>query len=236
MVTKYNKKLYRAIGMPFTYKQFLQEFLTDLSTNALVLNVISDPDDQAQLVSLKDDFILCGPSMGFSAKQYAYEFLEKIVQGLIDGASLTSEEDAKLNKYLLEVLRYVGIEGEGDFNFQNAIFRLAETISAVTGETVQIVDSVVGTVASLLVFDGIGGFTPSTPLSVIFDSSETSDDSTSGTLDLDVDGDGNVVNGEYISPKITDARDGFYVGQIVVLYESGTPEDIVALAEVTAIG
>ena len=226
-----NTKLYRTIGMPFSYKQFYQEYLTELLDNTIILDSL-DPTEEENLQKAVFKFIKCGPSMGFSAKQYAYEALDIAIRGLGANNAVPAEDVTKLNNSLLNVIRYVGLEGEGDFNFQKAVFDTSEIISKIIGETTAVLPSLLGAVLSIDLFDGGSGFTASqTGLTLDFFSSE-SDDSTPGTVDVDTNGSGEVISGTY---SVATGGDGFAVGQIILLDDPGNPSATPALAQVISV-
>jgi hypothetical protein len=234
MAKRLNTKLYRTIGITFSFKEFLQEYLSDLQGNALLIEEFSS-EQKAEFDRLVEKFVLCGPSMGFSAKQYLYEALEIVVQVLINAPTLTDENEAeRLNKGLLKIVRYVGLEGEEDFNFAQAVYFLAETISSITGETVQILSNVLGAVVTLNVFDGGNGYTASQATYELEFESSDNDGSTPGEVEVSSDADGVIALGTY---TVDDGGDGFAVGQIVLLVDSSLDPGTYspALAEVVSI-
>ena len=232
-----NAGLKRSIGMPFTFKQRLQEFLIENSTSPAI-QVNLTPDQQTAVAKYVNNFILCTPAMGYSSKLYAYQAFEIMADGILSGDSNASPESkALVSRLVLNVLRYVGLEGEGDYNFQFAIIKLADAISTITGEVVEGDLGAKGGVVKLRVISGGVGYSDdgdtdgNTP--VAFTSSEV-DDSVDGTVTV-VLVDGVVTEQEYTA---TTGGSGFSVGQIVLLVDDGGETltyDIVALAEVTQI-
>lgn len=234
MAKRLNTKLYRTVGITFSFKEFLQEYLNDLKTNVILVEELTS-EQEVEFNALVTKFILAGPSMGFSAKQYLYEALEIVVQALISAPTLTNNAEAEqLNKGLLKIARYVGLEGEEDYNMQTAVYTLSETISSVVGETAQVLNDVLGAVVTLSVFDGGGGYTASQdPYVVDFESSDN-DGSTDGTISVVSNADGEIVLGDY---SVTTGGSGFATGQIVLIADpSLTPGTYSpALAEVISI-
>lgn len=235
-----NLGLKKAIGMPFTYKQKLQEFLAELKSAPIVVANLTS-EQQTQLGKYVDNFVLCTPAMGFSSKLYAYQSLELATNGLLSVSSgVSDEKKAQLSLALLSVLKYVGIEGEFDYHFQVETFKAAEILSSITGEVVEGTTPItLGGVVKFVVFDGGSGYSDSVEgdtgvgIASAFESSED-DGSVVGTVDIDLVS-GSVVEKEYTT---TTAGSGFYVGQIILLVDDGggtLTYDSVALAEVTEV-
>jgi hypothetical protein len=232
-----NIGLKKAIGMPFTYKFKLQEFLTELKTSEAVVANLSAP--QLSLLSTyTDNFIRCTPALGFSSKQYAYQALEVVVQAFLSGGStVDAPTQVELSRGLLSVLKYVGIEGETDYHFQVETFKLAEIISSVTGEVVEADQSpATGSIVSFVVFDGGSGYSvDGTGISVGLESSET-DESVMAIGEVDISG-GKVVEKAYTISGGDGS--GFSVGQIILIVDDGVDTEItydnVALAEVISV-
>lgn len=236
-----NKKLRRAIGITFSYKEFFAEFLEDLKTNAILTGMINasiNPDvDHSVLVKLVNDYSKCGPSMGFSAKKLAYSALEMVCTALAEDASTPSEDQTALSNQILNVARYVGIEGEEDYHFQVATYNLSETISRIIGETVPIVpvqSTAFGGIVTFTVFDGGSGYVSDGSTTLQLASTEV-DDSVNAEVTLNIVS-GSVVLGEYASNVVNDSGSGFYVGQVVTLEDTVNALDTPALAIVDSIG
>ena len=233
MVKALNPKLKRTIGITFSYKEFFSEFLHDVATNQLIMGELSAPQ-QALIDLLVQKYDLVGPSMGFSAKQYAYEALEIACAALVGSADVGSAQKALLTKGILDVARYVGLEGEGDFNFMVATYNLSEVIAGIIGESIPIISPPFGGVASFRVFDGGSGYTNGLATEFTLVSTEP-DDTDPAEVTLDVVGT-SIVLGTYEADV---AGDGFFVGQIVtvedLLGNVGDAYDTPALAIVEAI-
>jgi hypothetical protein len=228
-----NKKLKRSIGITFSYKEFFAEFLEDLRTNVQVIEIL-DSSQEAKLLSLITKYNNCGPSMGFSTKQYAYEALELVCNALSEDASIPEADKLALSSGVLNVARYVGITGEEDYHFQVATYNLSETISRIIGETVPIVpvqSTAFGGIVTFTVFDGGSGYTNGVETALELTSTEV-DDSEVATVELDIVG-GSVELGEFTTLT---SGSGFYVGQIVTLEDpSVNGLDTPALAIVDSI-
>lgn len=234
-----NIGLKKSIGMPFTFKHQLQEFLLELKTSPAVTDYL-DADEEALLNKYVDNFVLCTPAMGYSSKQFAYQALEVATSGILSASSpVPAPDKLAINARMLSVLKRVGIEGEGDYIFQIEVFKLAELLSRITGEVVAgTVPSVLGAIHKFVVFDGGSGyFDVSGTLSdygVALESSED-DDSVSALATVDI------VSGVVTEAEYTIAGgdgSGFYVGQIVLVVDDGggtLDYGVVALAEVTEI-
>ena len=234
-----NIGLKKSIGMPFTFKYHLQEFLLELKTSPNVITYLS-PDEVELLGKYIDNFILCTPAMGYSSKQFAYQALEIATKGILNISSPVPPEDKLLlNASMLSVLKRVGIEGETDFTFQIEVFKLAELLSRITGEVVEgTTPSVLGAISKFVVFDGGSGyFDVSGTLSDYSVELESSEDDNSVNASATVD----VVSGVVTEAEYTisgGSGSGFYVGQIVLVVDDGGGSldyDVVALAEVTEI-
>lgn len=217
-----NRKLYKTIGITFSFKEFLNEYLKSLGDNDIVIDALTNSElDLFKLLCAK--FEQCTPAMGFSAKQYVYEALEILVRGLIANASVSSDEAERLNRGLLKILRYVGIEGEEDFNFQQAIFFLCEVISSITG-----VHMPKGAVTAIQITDGGAGFDPDeTGLIVDFDSAIPSS-AVPGTIAVNTNSSGEIIPGLY---STADGGDGFYVGQVVILDTASSTSPAIGMVE-----
>jgi hypothetical protein len=137
--------LKRLVGIEFEYKRQLQNVLFGYLGNKLVQEYNIPGNTPSSRISLYNKFALCGPSMGFSAKQLAYGTLELVVESLVNNPDVPEDPYTNsLNDQLVNITRYVGVAGEGDYNFMVAVYNLTETIS-------QIVDNVVpvGPIATL---------------------------------------------------------------------------------------
>lgn len=220
-----NTKLKRTIGMTFSFKQYLSEFLHDLSTNPTLTTAINDAPTMANLVKLANDFDKIGPAMGFSAKETAYEILNVTCSGLIAWANTPAGDKTALNSQILNVTKYVGLEGENDFHFQVAVYNLSEVLSRILGEVVAIPAATLGGIGDFEVFDGGSGYTGTTAALM----STESDDSVDGEATV-VLSSGSVVLDTYTA---TTPGSGFYVGQIITV-EDGV-SDTPALAVVLTI-
>lgn len=230
-----NKKLKRAIGITFSYKEFLLEFLEDVKTNAQIVEIL-DSSQEAKLLSLITKYSNCGPSMGFSTKQYAYESLELVCNALSEEASIPEADKTALSSGILNVARYIGIEGEEDYHFQVATYNLSETISRIIGETVPIVPvqpTAFGGIVTFTVFDGGSGYTNGVETALELASTEV-DDSINAEVTLDIVS-GSVVLGEYDNNVVNVAGSGFYVGQIVTVEDPINTLDTPALAIIDSI-
>jgi hypothetical protein len=211
MVKVLNRKLKRTIGITFSYKEFFSEFLHDLETNPVVIESLSSAEEEAYSALVKK-YDLSNPSMGFSTKQFAYEALEIVCKALVADSDIPADSKPALNRSLLDVARYVGLEGEEDFHFQVATYNLAEVVSRIVGEVVAIPKLILGGIASFRVFEGGSGYTNGLAEELTLISTEI-DDSDPAEVTLDIVGN-KVVLGTYTTD---DPGDGFFVGQIVTV-------------------
>lgn len=189
MATIFNTGLRRKIGMEFEYKISLQEFLTEAIGSPLVSSYSSGPNTAQARQDNRDYFVKCGPTMGFEAKKFAYITLEYVVQALLANANVPAADKTAINGLLLSVIphmktgitidvdRYAGLEGDGDFHFMVATFNLAEGISKIIAEVVPAPQAPVGTISTLELVDDGSGYTDGTDgngtISVTFRSTET---------------------------------------------------------------
>jgi hypothetical protein len=124
--------LKRLVGIEFEFKRELQGFLTNCLANKLVLEYNTGGNTPSSRTALKNKFVTCGPSMGFSAKQFSYGTLELIVEALVNNPDVpTNPYVNSLNDQLVNITRYVGIAGEGDYHFMVAVYNLSETLSEI---------------------------------------------------------------------------------------------------------
>lgn len=231
-----NEGLSRTLGIEFEFKLKLQTLLTEFKDTAIVQ---AETTEAAAAAAALTKFIKCGPAMGFEAKRNAYACLEQIVTALKNSATVPAADDTALTSELVNVTRYVGLEGEEDFHFMVAVFNLCELISGVLGETeTEVVEGTASTggIATVVLIDGGSGYTTDgsvdTAPSVIYNLEGTEDTGNGSGATADVE----ISSGVVTSIAATTAGSGYSVGDILVLGVSGaqtlgTP----AIVEVTAI-
>lgn len=216
MATVLNTGLHRKIGMEFEYKISFQEFLTEAIASPLVSSYNSGTNTPTTRTAAKDKFVACGPSMGFEAKKFAYATLELVVGALAANANVPAADKTVLNDQLVNVTRYVGINGDGDFHFMVATFNLAEAISGVIAEVVPAPQAPVGAILTLELVDEGSGYTDGTDgngtINVTFRSTESTNPAgytqATGTI--------SIATGEVVSiDTIATGGAGFKDGQIV---------------------
>lgn len=154
-----NQGLSRTLGIEFEFKLKLQTLLGEYKDSAIVQAEAAQATAAATALT---KFIKCGPSMGFEAKRNAYACLEQIVIALKNSATVPAADDTALTEELVNVTRYVGLEGEEDFHFMVAVFNLCELISGVLGETeTAVVEDVApeGGILTISLLDGGSGYT-----------------------------------------------------------------------------
>ena len=237
-----NQGLYRTLGIQFEYKIKLQEFLNEARTDALVSSYSDGDNTAANRLALYNSFVKAGPTMGFEAKKLAYNLLKYIGDALNASANVPAEDKALLTEGLLDVIRYVGMEGEEDFHFMVASFNLAEVISAVIAEVVPAPQAPVGGLVTITLQKAGSGYTTdgtvtTGTVSVLVESTETTNPAGYAT---------GVATATITAGKvttlgaITTAGDGFKVGQIVainvdVVGSPGATQKTAALAQVTSV-
>lgn len=120
----YNTPLYLVLGIQFEFKRVWDEQAPFWASILSSYNVAGNTP--AIREALVEKIVNCGPAMGFSVKQYSYQFLK-----LIDAAGRATWEAspealARLDKTLKAVQGYSGVEGEEDYNFMVALFNYME--------------------------------------------------------------------------------------------------------------
>lgn len=237
-----NQGLYRTIGIQFEYKIRLQEFLNEARTDSLVSSYSSGANTAAKRLELYDSFVKAGPTMGFEAKKLAYNLLKYIVDALDANANVPAADKTALDALVLDVIHYVGMEGDEDFHFMVATFNLAERISSIIAEVVPAPQAPVGPLVTISLVEGGSGYTrdgteTSGSVSIKIESTETTNPAgyafgvATATL----------TTGEVTAiGAITTAGAGFKVGQIVALnvntaVSTGATQKTAALAQVVAV-
>jgi hypothetical protein len=147
--------LKRLVGIPYSYKLELQNFFSTVLADKLVLEYNVTGNTPSIRTGLYNDFVACGPSMGFSTKQFAYGLLELIISALVNNPDVPTEPyETDLNSQLVNVSRYVGLEGERDFHFSVAVYNLSVTLSAILDNVTP-----VGPILTLTLTTGGTGYT-----------------------------------------------------------------------------
>ncbi len=241
MATILNQGLYRTLGIQFEYKIKLQEFLNEARTDSLVSSYTSGSNTAANRLALYNDFVKAGPSMGFEAKKAAYGLLEYVCEALNANADVPAADKTAINDLLVDVTRYVGLEGEEDFHFMVATFNLAEVISGIVAEVVPAPQAPVGGIVTLTLTKQGSGYTTNGTIAtgsvaVLVESTET----TNPAGYTAAEGTATLTAGKVTALTITDGGDGFEVGQIVAVNvdtvtSAGATQKTAALAKVTAV-
>lgn len=241
MATILNQGLYRTLGIQFEYKIKLQEFLSEAHTDALVSSYSSGSNTPANRTALYNSFVKAGPTMGFEAKKAAYGLLEYVCQALVANADVPAADKTVINDLLVNVTRYVGMEGEEDFHFMVATFDLAEVISGIVGEVVPAPQAPVGAIDTLTIADGGSGYTTdgvtdTGAVAILIESTETNNPAGYTAAE----GTATLTGGEVTDISVSDGGVGFKVGQIVTITvdnvtSPGATQETEALAEITAV-
>lgn len=236
-----NEGLSRTLGIEFEFKLKLQTLLTEFKDDPIVQAETTEATAAAAALT---KFIKCGASMGFEAKRNAYACLEQIVTALKNSSSVPASDDTALTSELVNVTRFVGMEGEEDFHFMVATFNLCELISGIVGEVVtEVVEETAATggITTLVLLDGGSDYTVSgsdedeDPYSVLLSGTEDTGNGTGGKASVVlVAGVITAVN------SITAAGSGYSVGDILTLeVDTGVHASgdlgTQALVEVTAV-
>lgn len=209
--------LKRLVGIEFEFKSELQTFLTNALANKLVLEYDTGTNTPASRTSIREDFVLCGPSMGFEAKKFAYGTLELIVDALVNNPDVPSSYVTRLNDQLVNITRYVGIAGEGDFHFMVAVYDLSVVLA-------EILDNVtpVGPILTPTLDDGGSGYTidgtDEDETDVVFLATLALGDQTDPDQYAAATVEATIVGGIITAlTAIVDGGDGFAVGDVVSL-------------------
>ncbi len=236
-----NEGLSRTLGIEFEFKLKLQTLLTEFKDDPIVQAETTEATAAAAALT---KFIKCGASMGFEAKRNAYACLEQIVTALKNSSSVPASDDTALTSELVNVTRFVGMEGEEDFHFMVATFNLCELISGIVGEVVtEVVEETAATggITTLVLLDGGSDYTvdgtdeDEDPYSVLLSGTEDTGNGTGGKASVVlVAGVITAVN------SITAAGSGYSVGDILTLeVDTGVHASgdlgTQALVEVTAV-
>lgn len=210
--------LKKLVGMQFNYKLELQSFLTTVLANKLVLEYNTGANTPAARTSLLNQFIGCGPTMGFEAKKFAYGTLELIVDALVNNPDVPADPYTNsLNAQLVNITRYVGIAGEEDFHFMVAVYNLSVTLSDIIGNVTP-----VGPILTLTLDDGGSGYTidgvDEDETDVVFLATLALGDQTDPDQYAAATIEATIAGGVITAiTAITDAGDGFAVGDVVTL-------------------
>ncbi len=129
--------LEKTLGLEYDFKLYSIEFMKQFMADAFVVilgtsGIVLTTDDYPILYEIDQDpnyeydLLFTAPSMGFSAKEDAYDLIKELTDFLLEaidttlsftaGAELNALE-LKLEEFLIGDNIYVGLEGEGDYHF-----------------------------------------------------------------------------------------------------------------------
>ena len=138
--------LKRLIGIEYSYKLELQSWFATVLADDLLVGWSSGANTPAARTALRNKFVACGPSMGFSAKQFAYGVLELVIDALVNNVDVPTDPYVNdLNAQLVNVTRYVGMEGDGDYNFMVAVYNLSVTLDSIFDNVASVNNAPAGT-------------------------------------------------------------------------------------------
>jgi hypothetical protein len=210
--------LKRLVGIQFEFKRELKNFFTTALANKLVLEYNSNGNTPSARTALKDKFVACGPSMGFEARKFAYGTLELIVKALVNNPDVPTDPYVnRLNSQLVNIARYVGLEGEANFHFMVAVHQLSVTISDILTNVVP-----VGAILTLTLTTGGTGYTTngstSTATGVKFSGTLAVQNRPSPSQYVAAAITGNISSGVITTiTAITSGGNGFAVGSVISL-------------------
>ena len=245
-----NEGLSRTLGIEFEFKLRLQTLLAEFKDDPLVRYVNgasgTETAQYAAAGTALTKFIKCGPSMGFEAKRNAYAVLEQVVTALKNSGKVPAADDTALTSELVNVTRFVGLEGEEDFHFMVAVFNLCEKVSGVVGEVETEVNEGVaatGGITTIVLLDGGSGYTvdgsdeDEAAYKVLLSGTEDTGNGTGGKATVVLEG--GIITG---ITSVDTAGSGYSVGDILTLEVDTTASgqgsgtlDTQALVEVTAV-
>jgi hypothetical protein len=213
-------RLKRLVGIEFEYKASLGDYFTTLLANKLVLEYSETGNTPSIRSGLLVKYKDCGPSMGFSTKQFAYGILELVVDALVNNPDVPTDPYANaLNDQLVNITRYVGIAGEGDYHFMVAVYNLSVTLSEILGNVVPI-----GPLVTLgAITDGgenytVDGEDGGNATGVVFRAYLELANQTDPDQYAEASLEGTIVDGVVTAvTDILDAGDGFAVGDVLLL-------------------
>jgi hypothetical protein len=213
-------RLKRLVGIEFEYKASLGDYFTTLLANKLVLEYSETGNTPAIRSGLLTKYETCGPSMGFSTKQFAYGILELAVDALVNNPDVPTDPYVNLlNDQLVNVTRYVGIAGEGDYHFMVAVYNLSVTLSQILGNVTP-----VGPIVALGdITDGgenytVDGLDGGDATGVVFRAYLELADQTDPDQYAEASVEGTIVDGSVTAiTDILEAGDGFAVGDVLLL-------------------
>jgi len=216
--------LKKLVGIEFEFKSSLDDFLQTVLDNKLVLEYNTGSNTPAARTSSLNSFVSCGPSMGFEAKKFAYGTLELIVNALVNNPDVPEDPYAnELNDQLVNITRYVGITGEGDYHFMVAVYNLTVTLSEILDNVVP-----VGPIVTYTLTDGGSGYTidgaDADETGVVFLGTLALGDQTDPDQYTNAVFEATIASGVVTAiTALTDGGDGFAVGDVVSLdIDTGT--------------
>ncbi len=124
-----NKTLKSKLGIEFEFKNSLVPYLSDVLDQSAVssYNVAGNTPSTRQ--ASVDKLGLVGSTMGFEYKAAAYRAFKLIDDAILNSLDVSQGDKDEINMLTMLVSRYVGMEGDGDFHFMVASYKLAEAIS-----------------------------------------------------------------------------------------------------------
>ena len=146
--------LKRLIGIEYSYKLELQSWFATVLSDELLVGWSSGANTPAARTDLRNKFVACGPSMGFSAKQFAYGALELVIDALVNNVDVPTDPYVNsLNDQLVNVTRYVGIAGDGDYNFMVAVYNLSVTLDSIFTNVASVNNAPAGTSKTITIYE-----------------------------------------------------------------------------------
>jgi hypothetical protein len=131
-----NKTLKSKLGVEFEFKNSLTPYLTTVISQDLISFHNAPGNSQGERETAVAKVGLVGSTMAFEYKAAVYRAF-KLINDVILDSDAPQEDKDNISTLTMLVSRYVGMEGDGDFHFMVAVYKLAEAIS----QTLDITDN-----------------------------------------------------------------------------------------------
>jgi hypothetical protein len=128
-MTTRNLALSKKVGIEFEFKRTLIEYLQTVIANSLVVSYNVAGNTPALRTKAITNLGYLTAAMGFEYKSQAYRALKLIDDAILANGSVLTDDKNAITALVSLVSRYVGMEGDGDFHFDVAVYKLSEAIS-----------------------------------------------------------------------------------------------------------
>ena len=124
-----NLALYKKVGIEFEFKRTLIEYLQTVISNSNVVSYNVTGNTPTLRTRAITNLGYLTAAMGFEYKSQAYRALKLIDDAILANGSISQGDKDAISALTSLVSRYVGMEGDGDFHFDVAVYKLSEAIS-----------------------------------------------------------------------------------------------------------